>query len=116
MKYTLLNETPVFICELKTELAKIKDRDKELSFRAQKTADYLETVTPITDKNCKELIDKLSKLDIPRLKPQHLFKLADILPTKSKDVKTILQAYSLTITNDNLDKIAQTIAEFAPKK
>lgn len=116
MKFKVINETAMGLNEVKEELSKIKDKDKELTFRAQKTMDYLEQMLVLSAAQAKELFTKIVKLEVPRLKESHVHKLVDILPLTSKDVKTVLQGYAVTITNDNLKKIADTIAEFAQKK
>lgn len=115
MKFKILKETAMSMGELKDELAKIKARDTELSFRAQKTVDYLDTVVNVTNHEAKQLFDKLTKLEVPRLKDTHIHKLIDVMPITSKDVKTVLQGYAVTVTNENLKKIADTIAETQKK-
>lgn len=116
MKFKIITETPMGMNEVKEALSEIKTRDNELSFRAQKTMDYLEQVLTLSAADAKSLFTKLSKLDVPRLKDTHFHKLVDILPLTPKDVKTVLQGYAVTITNENLKKIADTIAEYAQKK
>jgi|SRR3989338_7134474 len=115
MKFKIINETAIGLYEVKDELSSIKDRDSELTFRAQKTMDYLEQVLPLSNSKAKELFDKLSKLKIPRLKDAHVHKLIDILPASTNGIKIVLQAYAVTITNENLKKIAETIAEYSKK-
>ena len=116
MNINIVKETPMCLSEAKTELERIKERDKELNFRAQKTIDYLDQMLKLEGKKAKELVDKLAKLEIPRLKEQHVCKLADIMPVTVEEVKAVLQGYAVTITNENLKKIADTIAEFIPQK
>lgn len=93
--------------ELKKELEKVKKRDKELNFRATKTEEYLNQV--INDKNADQLFDKIVKLNIPRLREQHIKKIIDILPTTVKDLKVVLQGYTLTINNENAKKVVDTL-------
>ena len=50
---TILNEEPMSMAELKEELDKIKKRDKELNFRANRTEEYLQHFD--IPKNSKEL-------------------------------------------------------------
>ncbi len=116
MKFKIISETPIGLNEVKEELSKIKAKDNELTFRAQKTMDYLEQILTITPAQAKELFGKLTKLEIPRLKELHINKLVDTLPLSAKDVKTILQGYAVTVTNENLKKIADTVAEYTQKK
>ena len=110
----ILSESPIAMAELKEELEKIKKRDKELNFRANKTEEYLNQV--VTIKNAAELIKKLTSLKLPRLKDQHIKKIVDIMPTTIKDLKVVLQNYTLTVNNENMKKIVDTVNSFIPKE
>ena len=110
----IISEKPLTMAEVKEELEKIKKRDKELNFRAQKTEEYLNQF--VTVKKGKELVEKLEKLDIPRLKEQHIYKIVDLLPKTVKNLKMILQEYTITVNNDNLKKIVDAVSSFLEKK
>ncbi len=112
MVQKILNTTPINSTELFAEMKRIKGRDKELGFRAQKTVDYLESMNIMDSKKGKELFDKLMKLEIPRLRELHFHKIVDLMPSSAKDVKTILQGYNITVTAEACKKIADTVAEF----
>ena len=116
MKLEIIEETPVGITQLKEELSKIQKGDNELSPRSQKLEEYVNQFTELSSEEYKKLIGELTKLDIPRLKELHIIKIADLLPVTVNDVKTILQGYALTVTNDNMKKIANVSSKFIPKK
>ena len=61
------------------------------------------------------LFDKMMKLNIPRLKEQHIHKIIDITPTTLNDLKVILQSYTVTVNNESMKKIVDTINEFLEK-
>lgn len=103
----IISETPITIAKLSEELEKIKKRDKELNFRAAKTEEYINQFAK--GKEAGELIEKITKLNIPRLREQQITKIADILPTTVKDLKIILQGYTMTVSNENLKKIVDAI-------
>ena len=109
-EFQLLKGTPISMKELKDALGKIKKREKELNFRANKTEEYLNQF--VTMKKDKELIEALEKLKIPRLKEQHIKKIIDLMPKTVDELKVIVQGYPITISNDNLKKIADTINKF----
>ena len=50
----IINEKPVTLYEVKDKLADIKKRDKELSFRAKKTEEFINCVSLLKDKKAKE--------------------------------------------------------------
>lgn len=113
MARKILSETPINASEVKGILEEIQQREKELSFRAQRTLEHLQATNVLPPKKAKELENALAKLEIPRLKDQYVHKLIDILPKTQDEVKLILQGYALTVTNENCKKIADTIAEHA---
>jgi len=109
----VISEVPINIYQLKKELDKIKKRDKELNFRSNKTDEYLAQITSI--KNHEELFDKIVKLNIPRLKEQHIHKIIDIAPISAEELKVILQSYTITVSNESMKKIVEAVAEHISK-
>ncbi len=110
----ILSERSISMAEVKEDLEKIKKRDKELNFRANKTEEYLNQF--VTIKKTEELIKKLGALNIPRVKDQHINKIVDTLPKTVKDLKVVLQNYTLTVNNENMKKIVDAINSFIAKK
>ena len=107
MALEILSETLINAYQLKEELAKIKQRDKELNFRATKTEEHLDHIG--VNKNAEALFDKISKLNISRLKEQHIHKIIDIMPTTVKDLKVVIQGYTISLNNENMKKIVDII-------
>ena len=110
----IVSEVPIGIYILKKEIEKVKKRDNELNFRAQRTEEYLQQAATL--KNSDELFDKLMKLNIPRLKEQHVHKIIDVNPTTLNELKIILQSYTITVNNESMKKIVDTINEFSEEK
>lgn len=111
----ILEEKPITMTELKEELEKIKKK-KELNFRANKTQEYLSQFSKYDYNKAKELIDKINKLNIPRLKEEYIVKIVDILPTTLDDLKALLQGYTVTIKNENMKKIVEVVKQFVEKE
>jgi len=110
----IVSESPTNMYQIKKELEKIRKRDGELNFRANRTEEYLQQVATL--KNAEELFDKLMKLSIPRLKDQHVHKIIDTAPSTVNDLKIVLQGYTITINNESMKKIVDTVNEFSEKK
>lgn len=113
MTHKIISESPTNSGDVKKLLEDIKEHDKELGFRAQRALDHLESIGALSSKKAKELENALAKLEIPRMKEQHIHKLIDVLPKTPEDVKLILQGYALTVTNENCKKISDAILEIA---
>ncbi len=112
MQPEILSETPVTMAELKAGLESVRKRDKEPSFRVIRTEEYLSSFSTLSAGDAAKLFDKLAKLNIPRLREAHICKLVDMLPTDANDAKLILQGYTITVSNDNLKKMADAVKEF----
>lgn len=109
----VLSETPINSYLLKKELEKIRKRDKELDFRMAKTEEYINQIA--THKNAEQLFDKISALNIPRLKDNQIHKIIDIMPTIEKDLQVILQGYPIGVSKESMKKIVDAINEFVGK-
>ncbi|MBS3176014.1 hypothetical protein J4457_02145 [Candidatus Woesearchaeota archaeon] len=109
-KPDIIKESAMSLASVKEELARIKKRDGELNFRANKTEEYLNSVVKTSPKKAKELYDALVALNIPRIKDIHLNKIVDLLPKTVKELKVVLQGYTLTLNNEGLAKIVEVVA------
>lgn len=103
----IISEQPITASQLKEELIKIKQRDKELNFRAIKAEEHLDNIS--TPKHQDTLFDKIIKLNISRLKEQHICKIIDIMPATIKDLKVVMQGYTISLNNENMKKIVDII-------
>lgn len=108
----IIEEKPITMAELKAELDDIKKRDKELSFRSNKTQEYLSQFSKKDYNKVKELIEKIEKLKIPRLKEEHIVKIIDVMPQSLDDLKSLLQGYTVTIKQENMKKIVEVVKKF----
>ncbi len=115
-KPKILNEEPMSIPEVKDALEAVKKRDNELTFRGNKTEEYVGQFDVLGSKNAAELAEKLAKLNVPRLKDIHIKKIGDLMPNTANEVKIVLQGYTVTVKADHIKKIADTVAGFIPKK
>ena len=112
MAQKILSQEPINSALLHAEMKRIKKRDTDLGFRAQKTIDYLESLGTLDEKKAKELMEKLMGLGVPRLRDLHFHKIIDAMPTDGKDVKIVLQGYNVTVSQENCKKIADTVTDY----
>ena len=112
----VIEEKPISMAELKEEIKEIKKRDAELSFRTAKISEQLEILKIVKQKDAEEMFEKIQKLNIPRLKDSHIYKIIDLIPQSAIELKNIVTSYSLTISNDNVEKVLEIITEYVPKK
>ena len=116
MEPKIISQTPVTLAELKEEISKIKQREKEPSIRITRMEDYLNGFVELTPEQGKELRAAITKLAINRLKDEHICKIVDILPRSVNDLKVIMQGSAVSLTNDAINKIVETVNGFLEKK
>ncbi|HHE36418.1 MAG TPA: hypothetical protein ENL16_01230 [Candidatus Woesearchaeota archaeon] len=115
-KPEVIEKHSINMAQLREELARIKKRDGELSFRGNKTEEYVSEFAILKPKQAEELFKKLEDLKIPRLKDTHINKIIDLMPASVEELKVIMQGYSLPVTNENLKKIIDTVSKYTPEK
>lgn len=106
----IINEVPLTMAELKEKLAKIEKRDKELTFRANKTKEYLNNFT-IKEKGIAALKKKIEGLNISRLKDRHIAKLIDITPKDTDSIKATLSGEALTLKEEDYQKLLEALQD-----
>jgi DNA-directed RNA polymerase subunit F len=112
----VIEKKSINLAALKEELANIKKRDGELSFRGAKTEEYVNEFNTIKLKQAEELYKKIDSLGIPRMKDIHINKIIDMMPKSIPELKVVLQGYALPVTNENLKKIVDAVTEQLPDK
>ena len=113
----IIEKQPVTIAQVKEALKRIRKRDnEELNFRAQRTEEYVNEVAVLKAKDSAEVVEKVTALEIPRLKAEIIAKLADTMPQNEKHLKVILQSYTATVSPENQKKIMVVLDEYRPKK
>lgn len=105
----IISENPLTLVEVKEKISKINERDKELGFRLNKSKEYVDTFTKLKPKEVEELKKKLTELNIPRLRDRHIVKIIDIYPTDMDSLKTVFAGEPVTIKQEELKKILDTI-------
>ena len=115
MNPKILSEEPITMVQIREELKKIKKRDKELNFNANKTFDYLNELTSFKEEDFDKIIKEINKLEIPRLKEQHIYKIIDLVPESVEELKVILQGYTITISKENMQSIVDVVKKYKAK-
>ncbi|MBI2144407.1 hypothetical protein HYU17_04640 [Candidatus Woesearchaeota archaeon] len=116
MEPKTISQTPITLAELKEEIAKIKQREKEPSIRITRMEEYINSFAEISPEAGKELHAAIAKLTINRLKEEHICKIVDMLPKTPNELKVVLQGYGISLTNDASGKIIERVNETLAKK
>ena len=112
----IISLTPVSLTHVKKQFEKIKKRDEEPNFRVTRLEEYLNFFTDVTLEKSPEFEKKLTELKVPRLREQHIYKIIELLPETVDDLRTILQGFTITVSDANLKKIVDVVKEFHKTK
>jgi DNA-directed RNA polymerase subunit F len=107
---TVLEETSIPNYAVKEALL-ANQKEGELNFRANKTLEYLNAVPVVKKKDGEKAVAELMKLEIPRFKDVHAHKLVDAMPVGVEEVKSVLSAYTITLSKENLDRIQEVLSK-----
>ncbi|MBI3034295.1 hypothetical protein HYY72_03985 [Candidatus Woesearchaeota archaeon] len=113
MQLAITSETPITLADLKEGIARIRKRDSDPNFRVKRTEEYISVFSKLNGKDSAALYEKLSALNIPRLRDIHICKIIDMMPAEANELKLILQGYTITVSNENLKKIVDIVKEYA---
>ena len=102
----ILNEAPLTLLETKEVIDKIEKRDKEMSERTTKTKEYINRVTKSTKKEVKS---KLEKIEISKLRPRHIAKIADLMPKDPEILKSLFAGEPITLKQEEITKILECL-------
>ena len=108
MKPEIVTEEPISMSDVKVEIES-GSKEEEVNLRVQKVKDYLEKFNVISQSKAKELEKKIEALKLGRLDLVHIKKIVDLLHVTAEDVKNILKGYTITISQENAKKIAETV-------
>lgn len=101
----IMEEKPLTLAELKEKLDVIEKRDKDISFRANKTKEYLNAFSIKKLKEVETLKKKIEELNVPRLKDRHIAKIIDISPKDMDSLRLLLSGEAITVRDEDLKKI-----------
>jgi len=106
----MIQEIPINLPEMKEKLSQIKSRDKDLNFRGKKVEDYLNASKL---KEYKQLVEDLNSLDIQRLRERQITLIVNVQPKDIDSLKIVLANENLTLKQEDLQKIVDTVKKYA---
>ena len=107
----IVEKKSVSLPEMEKHVQEMKKRDKELNFRAKKVEEYLKNVPKV--KEYEKLIKALEEIEISRLNEKHITLIVNILPVDLDSLRTVLSGENITLKDDDLKKIVETVIKYA---
>ncbi|MBU2496663.1 MAG: hypothetical protein KJ767_01210 [Nanoarchaeota archaeon] len=87
-----------------TETKKLLEKADSDSPKVKKTLDYLKKF--VKKKSNPELVKKLNEAKIDKLKPEHIVKIADVIPETASELRSILSS-EVSLDANETEKILE---------
>ncbi len=111
-KPDVLEEEPTNMTSVREELQRIEERDEELSFRGNRTMDYLNEFVELDADEAEDLVQDLKSLEIARLKDEFIHKIVDGLPKNIDELEVLLQGYTLSLEDEDKQQVLEVVQEY----
>ncbi len=108
MGYELIDERFLTEAEAKELLKKLNK--KEMIEEQKKAFEHVENAK-ISLSKAKILEQKLTELNISKLKPKFIVKIIDFMPKNMDELKIILQTSTISFNEEEMEKILNTVKE-----
>ncbi len=87
------------------DLINQKAKKLELTYREEKSKEYLKSSSPLSLKNFKAAKKEMEELKIPRLEEHHIIKILDLMPKNGTELRAIVSNSGTVIVDDSVKKI-----------
>jgi DNA-directed RNA polymerase subunit F len=97
-----INE-PLSMAEAIEHIKKTKDNEKDI-------IGFIKKFVKLKPKEAKELKKEIEKLDLMKIKEEHIVKIIDLMPANQEDLNKIF--VDINLNEDETKKILETIKKF----
>ena len=110
--YERVGKEPIANIEVLSELNK-KSKEGELTYREEKTRDYLTKNTKLKISDFKKAKDELLTLEIARLEEEQIVKILEIVPKNGTELRAIVSHSGTVLVDENVDKILSVLKNYS---
>ena len=103
----VIEQKPITMAELKAKLDQIKKDRGELNFRAERVHAHLSEF--VAKRKTDEIYQKLSALDIIKLRDRHIVKILDVMPEDAESVKILFSGETTSLKQEEIQKIVEIV-------
>lgn len=100
----------VTISEVKNILKKIEKERPELTYEQRIALEHSTKFSKLTNQKSKDLIKDLLKLEF--IEEIHAYKIVDLLPKNSEDIKTIFAKERLNLDDNKINEIIKLVNKY----
>jgi len=90
-----------------------KQEEKELTYREEKSREYLKKFVKRSSEDFNKIIDEIIKLEIPRLDEKNIIiKIIEIMPKNGTELRSIVSNSGTILVDENVTKILDIIKKY----
>ncbi|MBU4116174.1 MAG: hypothetical protein KKG94_00335 [Nanoarchaeota archaeon] len=97
------NETSLSMAEIREYVEKDQERNADIIA-------FIKKFTKMKSENAKKIREEIQKLDLMKIKDEHIVKIIDLFPENKEDLNKIFTDISLN--EDETTKVLETIKQF----
>ena len=109
--YTVISQKPTHSSFVLEEIEKEAD-SRELSYREEKTLEYLKEFSKLSKKEVQNALQELQALEIPRLELVHLIKILEIMPANGQELRAIVSHGGVVVVDDVVAQILEILKKY----
>lgn len=110
--YQILSSQPISNSE-SLDLVNQKAKKQELTYREEKSKEYLKNFSAISFKNFKAAKKELEELKIPRLEEHHIIKILDVMPKNGTELRSIVSNSGTVLVDESVKKILKVLEGYS---
>lgn len=109
--YEVLEINPISNIEVLNEINK-KAKDLELTYREEKTQEYLKKNTKLKITDYKKAKDELTALEIARLEEEHIIKILEVMPKDGTQLRAVVSHSGTVIVDESVESILSILKKY----
>jgi DNA-directed RNA polymerase subunit F len=94
------------------EILEKNSEDRELTYREEKTLEYLKKFVKLSKENFIKAKEELIALEIPRLEEVHINKILDLMPVNGTQIRAIVGSSGTVLVDENISKILSILDKY----
>ena len=110
--YEIVSKEAIPQIEVLDQIKK-KAKDTELTYREEKTMEYLKKFSKMKMTEYKKAKSELISLEIPRLEEEHIVKILEIMPKNGTELRAIVSHSGTVLVDENVTKILEVLKNYA---
>ena len=109
--YKVISVEPISNIEVFNEIDK-KAKDSELTYREEKTHEYIKKFTNLKITNFKKAVAELKELEISRLEDEQIIKIVELMPKNGTELRAIVSHSGVVLIDENVTKVLDVLKNY----